>query len=244
MITAIIIGRKGSRGFPGKNTYKVLGRALCEYPLIAAKKSKFIDKIYVATDCDKIKKISSKYNVEFIDRPKRLNTNKALGDHVFEYSYEQVKKKNTKKIELVVLLFANAATVNFKLIDQGITLLKKNKSFDSAVSTSVYNMWSPLRARKLTSDGSLKPFVNFEYFGNPKTLNCDRDSQGNVYFADMSLSIVRPKCLENLKDGLLPQRWMGKKIMPIKSWGGCDVDYKWQIPGVEHWLTTNGFKRK
>ena len=239
-----MIGRKGSRGFPGKNTYKVLGRALCEYPLIAAKKSKFIDKIYVATDCNKIKKISSKYNVEFIDRPKKLNTNKALGDHVFEYSYEQVKKKNTKKIELVVLLFANAPTINFKLIDQGITLLKKKKSFDSAVSTSVYNMWSPLRARKLASDGSLKPFVNFEYFGNPKTLNCDRDSQGNVYFADMSLSIVRPKCLENLKDGLLPQRWMGKKIMPIRSWGGCDVDYKWQIPGVEHWLITNGFKRK
>ena len=126
MITAIMIGRKGSRGFPGKNTYKVLGRSLCEYPLIAAKRSKFIDKIYVATDCDKIKKISSKYNVEFIDRPKRLNTTIALGAHVFEYSYEQVKKQNTKKIELVVLLFANAATVNFKLIDQGITLLKKN----------------------------------------------------------------------------------------------------------------------
>ena len=244
MITAIMIGRKGSRGFPGKNTYKILGRPLCEYPLIAAKKSKFIDKIYVATDCDKIKKISSKYNVEFINRPKKLNTNKALGDHVFEYSYEQVKKKNIKKIELVVLLFANAPTINFKLIDQGITLLKKNKYFDSAVSTSVYNMWSPLRARKLASDGSLKPFVDFEYFGNPKTLNCDRDSQGNVYFADMSLSVVRPKCLENLKNGLLPQRWMGKKIMPIKNWGGCDVDYKWQIPGVEHWLNSNGFKKK
>jgi len=239
-----MIGRKGSRGFPGKNTYKVLGRALCEYPLIAAKKSKFIDKIYVATDCNKIKKISSKYNVEFIDRPKKLNTNKALADHAFEYSYEQVKKKNTKKIELVVLLFANAPTINFKLIDQGITLLKKKKSFDSAVSTSVYNMWSPLRARKLASDGSLKPFVNFNYFGNPKALNCDRESQGDVHFADMSLSVVRPKCLENLKDGLLPQRWMGKKIMPIRSWGGCDVDYKWQIPGVEHWLITNGFKRK
>ena len=60
-------------------------------------------------------------------------------------------------------------------------------------------MWSPLRARKLKSDGSLKPFVKFEYFGNPKTLNCDRDSQGDVYYADMSLSVVRPKCLENLK---------------------------------------------
>jgi len=239
-----MIGRKGSRGFPGKNTFKVLGRPLCEYPLIAAKKSKFIDKIYVATDCDKIKRISQKYNVEFIDRPRKLNTNKALGDHVFEYTYEQVKKKNTKKINLVVLLFANAPTINVKLIDQGISLLKKNKRFDSAVTTSIYNMWSPLRARKLASNGSLKPFVNFEYFGNPKTLNCDRDSQGNVYFADMSLSVVRPRCLENLKDGLLPQKWMGKKIMPIKNWGGCDVDYKWQIPGVEHWLNSNGFKKK
>lgn len=239
-----MIGRKGSRGFPGKNTYKVLGRSLCEYPLIAAKKSRFIDKIYVSTDCDKIKKISSKYNVEFIDRPKKLNTSKALGDHVFEYSYNQVKKRNQKKIKLLVLLFANAPTINFKLIDKGINLLKKNKYFDSAVTTSVYNMWSPLRARKLTSNGSLKPFVNFEYFGNPKTLNCDRDSQGNVYFADMSLSVVRPKCLENLHSGLLPQKWMGKKIMPIKSWGGCDVDYKWQIPGVKHWLVTNGFKKK
>ena len=244
MIVAIMIGRKGSRGFPGKNTFKVLGRPLCEYPLIAAKKSKFIDKIYVATDCDKIKRISQKYNVEFIDRPRKLNTNKALGDHVFEYTYEQVKKKNTKKINLVVLLFANAPTINVKLIDQGISLLKKNKRFDSAVTTSIYNMWSPLRARKLASNGSLKPFVNFEYFGNPKTLNCDRDSQGNVYFADMSLSVVRPRCLENLKDGLLPQKWMGKKIMPIKNWGGCDVDYKWQIPGVEHWLNSNGFKKK
>jgi len=37
---------------------------------------------------------------------------------------------------------------------------------------------------------------------------------------------------------------MGKKIMPIKNWGGCDVDYKWQIPGVEHWLNSNGFKKK
>ena len=44
MIIAILIGRRGSRGFPGKNIHKVLGRRLCEYPLLAAKKSKYIDK--------------------------------------------------------------------------------------------------------------------------------------------------------------------------------------------------------
>ena len=35
----------------------------------------------------------------------------------------------------------------------------------------------------------------------------------------------------------------GKKNYANKSWGGCDVDYKWQIPGVEHWLISNGFKK-
>ena len=74
-------------------------------------------------------------------------------------------------------------------------------------------MWSPLRARKLDKNGLLKPFVKFEYFGNPKTLNCDRDSQGDVYFADMSLSTIRPKNLENLSKNLLPQKGWDKEYI-------------------------------
>ena len=240
-----MIGRKGSRGFPGKNTSKILGRSCCEYPLMAAKKSKLIDQLFVATDCNKIKKVTKKYNPIFIKRPKILNTNKALGDDVFKYSYLEAKKiLSDKKINFIVLLFANAPSITTSMIDRGIKFLKKNKKFDSVVSTSVYNMWSPLRARKLDKSGNLVPFVKFEYFGNPKTLNCDRDSQGNVYFADMSLSIVRPKCLDNLKNGLLPQKWMGKKIAPLFSWGAGDIDYKWQVPGVEYWLKKNGFKNR
>ena len=244
MIVALMIGRKGTRGLPGKNTKKILGKSLCEFPLIACKKSKFVQKIFVSTDCPIITKKSKKYGVEFIKRPKQLANSKALGDQVFEHGYFEIKKKLNLKnndIEFIILLFANAATVTSAIIDKGIKILRKNKKFDSAVSTSVYNMWSPLRARKLTKDGTLKPFVPFEIFGNPRTLNCDRDSQGNVYYADMSVSVVRPKCLENLSNGLLPQKWMGKKIAPIPSWGGCDIDYAWQLPMVEYWLKKNGY---
>ena len=247
MICALMIGRAGSQGFPGKNLKKVLGRKICEYPLIAAKRSKYVDKIFVSTDCSKIAKEGKKYGAILLDRPKYLATNKALGEEVFRDAYFKIKKflqNKNKKIELMVLLMANAPTISGNLIDKGIKILKKNNSMDSAVSTSVYNMWSPLRARKLDKNNMLKPFVPFSTFGNPKTLNCDRDSQGNVYYADMSVSIVRPYCLENLKEGLLPQKWMGKKIAPIFSWGGCDVDYKWQIPTVEFWLREHGFKNK
>jgi CMP-N-acetylneuraminic acid synthetase len=242
-----MIGRSASVGFPNKNIKKVLGRRLCEYPLIACKNSKYVDKIFVSTDCPIITRTSKNYGAIHIKRPRRLANNRALGEHVFEHGYFEIKKLlnlNIKDIEFIVLLMANAPTVSGKLIDKGISVLKRNKNFNSAVTTSIYNMWSPLRARKINKRGFLKPFVPFKTFGNPKTLNCDRDSQGDVYYADMSASIVRPRCLENLKEGLLPQKWMGKKIAAIKSWGGCDVDYEWQIPGVEYWLKKHGFPIK
>jgi hypothetical protein len=70
-------------------------------------------------------------------------------------------------------------------------------------------------------------------------LNCDRDSQGDVWFADMGVSIVRPKNLEDLDAGLLPQKWMGQKIYPIRNEGGLDVDFDYQLAQAAWWLKTH-----
>ena len=242
-----MMGRAGSKGFPGKNLRRSLGRRLFEYPLIACKNSKYVNKIFVSTDCPVITRVSKKYGAIHIKRPKRLANNKALGDQVYEHGYFEIKKilnLGEKDIEFVILLMANAPTITGKLINKGINILRKNKNIDSAVTTSVYNMWSPLRARKIGQDGCLHPFVPFETFGDPKTLNCDRDSQGDALFADMGLSIVRPKCLEKMDEGLLPQKWKGKHIYPIENWGGLDVDYEWQLPQAIFWLEAHGVKPK
>ncbi len=243
MICALLIGRKGSTGFPGKNTFEVLGNPLCAYPMMAARASQHNLRLFVSTDCPKITAVAQQYQAEMIERPAELADNKALGDHAFHHGYEVIKQTlaaEGKEMKYLVLLFANGATINADLIDQGISILDTQPDKDSAVTTSVYNMWSPLRARKLNDEGCLDPFVPFETFGDPKTLNCDRGSQGDVYFADMSVSVVRPSCMENMKDGLLPQKWMGQRIASIPNEGGCDVDYEWQIPGVEYWLKKHG----
>lgn len=239
MIAALLLGRSGSVGFPGKNTCFVSGKMLMEYPLLAAKDSTFIDEIYVSTDSEDIKTVAKKHGVFIIDRPAYLCTKDALGEDAYVHGYEYIKNELKRDVELMVLLFCNAATVTSKIIDEGISVLRKNPEFDSAVSVSRYNMWSPLRARKIDSDGLLKPFVPFEVFGDPKNLTCDRDSQGDVWFADMGVSIVRPRCLENISEGLLPQKWMGRNIYPLRQCGGCDVDYEWQVPQVEYWLKKN-----
>ena len=241
MIAALILGRKGSVGFPGKNLYPVLGRPLAFYPMFAAINSKSVESVFISTDDKDLMELARQNNVEVIKRPPELCTKEALGEDAYVHGYLEIKKRTLgKDIEIIVLLFCNAATVTSGLIDEGIKVLRENPEIDSAVSASTYNMWSPLRARKIGEDGLLHPFIPFETFGDPKTLNCDRDSQGDVWFADMGVSIVRPRCLENIEGGLLPQKWMGQKIYPLKQWGGCDVDYEWQIPQVEYWLRKHG----
>jgi len=243
MICALLLGREGSVGFPKKNVYPVLGRPLVSYPLMAAKGAASVDRVYLSTDSPILKEIGLQHGARIIDRPAHLASKTALGEDAYVHGYEVIAGEMARegdRVELMVLLFANAATLTPALIDEGVDVLRRHPDVDSAVSVSCYNMWSPLRARKIGDDGLLHPFVPFETFGDPATLNCDRDSQGDVWFADMGLSVVRPRCLEQLHAGLLPQKWMGQKIYPLKQWGGLDVDYEWQIPLVEHWLRAHG----
>ena len=237
MVIAFLIGRKGSKGFPGKNLYPVLGRPLAYYPMKAAKECSGVDNVIISTDDEKCMELARDNGVQIIERPSELCTDEALGEHVYLHAYNYVKEKYAKsKIELLVLLMCNAASITAETISKGIKVLRENKAYDSAVTVSKYNMWSPLRARRIGRDGLLEPFVPFEAFGDPNALNCDRDSQGDVWFADMGVSIVRPRCLDNIDNGLLPQKWMGQKIYPLKQWGGLDIDYEWQVPQLEYWI--------
>ncbi len=242
-----MIGREGSSGFPGKNVYPVLGRPLCAYPLMAANAAPSIDRVYVSTDSDRIKEIGREYGAQIIDRPAYLATKEALGEDAYVHANEVIAKELAGKgeeVELLVLLMANAPTISADTLEEGIRVLRENPSYDSAVTVSCYNMWSPLRARKEDDEGLLQPFVPFEVFGDPKTLNCDRDSQGDVWFADMGVSIVRPQNLVEMESGLLPQKWMGQRIFPLKQRGGLDVDYDYQMPQAEFWLGQNSVEGK
>jgi len=209
------------------------------YPLLAAKHACGVDEVFVSTNDERVMEIARREGARVIIRPPELAHAQALGEDAFRHGYREIARDNA--IELIVLLFCNAATILAETIDRGIQTLRRNAELDSCVTVSKYNMWSPLRARREDPSGLLRPFVSLESFGDPSRLNCDRDSQGDVWFADMSVSVVRPRCFDEMEKGLLPQRWMGQRIYPLKQWGGLDVDYEWQIPQVEYWLKKNGF---
>ncbi len=235
MICSLILGRKGSVGFPGKNLYEIDGHPLAWYPMQAALNTIEIDHNFISTDDPELMKLGRSLNYEVIQRPDYLATAEALGDDAYKHGYEEIVKITGQRPEFLVLMFCNAPTVTSKQISNGINMLRNNPSADSAVTVSKYNMYSPTRARSVNENGMLQPFIDFEHHPELENINCDRDSQGDVWFADVAVSIIRPENLDNLEEGLLPQRWMGKKILPIYNEAGLDMDYEWQIGQVEWW---------
>lgn len=238
---AILLGRKGSKGVKNKNTMEILGRPVFHYPMMAALNSKYIDQIFVSTNDEEIIEGSRKFKVNIIRRPEYLCTDKALFEDALVHGYGEAKRIMNSVPKYVVALMCNAATVDAPLIDRAVELLEKDATADSAVTVSIFNMYSPLRARKKSKDGYLVSFIPLETIGSADILNCDRKSQGDAYFADMSHSVVRSGCLEDMESGMLPQRWMGKKILPVYNENGCDIDEEWQIDMTVRWLSKRGF---
>lgn len=238
MICALLIGRKGSTGWPGKNMSPILGRPLSLYPIMALKNSKYIDKVYLSTDYNKLMKLAGENGVEIIERPEYLATKAALSEHAFLHGYNEIKKRIGEELEFFIPAFCNSPTIDTKLMDKAIEILREDseKTIDSVVTVSLYNMYSALRAKKIVDD-RVVPFIPLDNFD---TANCDRDSQGNTYFIDNSVFLVRPKCMD-FEYSYPPLKWLGRTIFPIVSWGGLDIDYEWQKGQAEFWLRKHGF---
>jgi hypothetical protein len=235
-VVSLLTARKDSKGYPGKNTLNIFGKRLFEWVVLEAEKSELINQHYVNTDSEEIMQWVSTHGWGLIPRPSELATDSALSESVFIQSLEWLESKQGIKIDFMVLLMANSPTFTSLEIDKAIETLIENPDYDSAVTVSRYNMWSPIRARKINSKGLLDPFVPLEMMGVTDAFNSGRDSQGDVWFADMGFSVIRTRNLRNIESGQLPQRWMGKKIFPITHEGGLDLDYPYQVGQLEWWL--------
>jgi len=73
-IIAFIPAKKNSRGLKNKNLKKLNDLSLVELTIINAKKSKFINEIYLSSDSNKILDIGKKQKINVIKRKKHLST--------------------------------------------------------------------------------------------------------------------------------------------------------------------------
>jgi N-acylneuraminate cytidylyltransferase len=230
-IMGLLFGRGGSTSIKNKNITPICGKPFMEWPILAAKESKLIDRFYISTDSEDIAKIATGHGLKRLHRPAELATSKALFEDALVHAYHQAKEDMGEEPEMIVSLFCNVATVLPEYITKCVELLRADPTLDSAATVCKLNMYSPLRAKSI-ENGIVRPAVPLSLFDNA---SCDRDSQGDVYYVDASAWALRPRNMD-LSYGELPYRWLGRKVAPVYHEFGCDVDTEWQLAATEWWL--------
>lgn len=159
-ILAIIPARGGSKRVPRKNVKLLVNKPLIIYTIEAALRSKYLDRIIVSTDDEKIAMVSGKYNIEIVKRPRHLATDKAkIVDAVF-HILKDLEKKNYIP-ENIILLQPTSPLRTTRDIDSSIELFLKNKC---KPVISVYKIdqspyWAFIKKRKY-----LDPVLEWKYF--------------------------------------------------------------------------------
>ena len=141
-VLAFIPARGGSKGIPHKNIIDLNGYPLISYSITEALKSKYIDKVLVSTDDEKIASVAKEYgaDVPFL-RPERLASDKAKTIDAVLHAIDFLHQ-NGEKFDTFVLL-------------QPTQPLRTVEDIDSAIEKYMDNNCTPLVSVCLVDDHPL-----------------------------------------------------------------------------------------
>lgn len=228
MICALLLDADDAADFPG-NTGTALGRPLAAYPLITAKSSTHVERLYVLSASAPVKAVALQYGAVLLDPPAgQEHSKEALLRHGAALIARELKEEGSS-LELLVVLSSNAPALTREILDAGIEAMQARPELDSAVSVCSQNRFHPFYARRQDAAGLLAPYV-------PAKAQAD----GEVWFPDGGVCVLRPANLEK-NAGQPPMPWLGRNVLPLKQWGAGPVDYHWQLPCLEYWLKKHGF---
>ena len=128
-ILAIIPARGGSKGIRRKNLQKLSGKPLIVHTIIAAKKTKSINKIIVSTDDKEIGKISKNNGAEvpFL-RPKQISKETSSTIEVIKHALKFLQENQSYVPDIIILLQPTSPLRTSQLITKTINTLKKSKA--------------------------------------------------------------------------------------------------------------------
>lgn len=134
-VLCIVPAKKNSEGFKKKNFKKISSLPLYVHSIRNAINCKYIDKIAVSSDSQKILNYSKNNNIISIKRSKRLSSkNSEIKDVIFD-----VLNKIDEKFDILILLQPTTPIISQKELAQGLRLICKKK-YSSIISILSGNM--------------------------------------------------------------------------------------------------------
>lgn len=221
-ITCLISARGGSKGVPGKNIKKLLGKPLIGWSIEQAKNCPEIDKVVVSTDSEEIAGIARSFGAEvpFI-RPAELANDTVGKWQVWQHGLEMCDSIYKEPIDVFVDLDCTSPLREISDISNAIRQFHRENvdavfSICEARKNPYFNMLEKPNGRLMLSKSFPKPVLR-------------RQDAPKVFEHVASIYVLDPKYLRK-GIGLLSGNVQGYNIGPQKS---LDIDSDFDFELIE-----------
>ncbi|MFG0283071.1 MAG: cytidylyltransferase domain-containing protein [Phycisphaerales bacterium JB039] len=161
---AIILGRAGSKGLPGKNTAAVAGRPCALWTIDAALEAGSVGRIGVSTDDPALQDLGAAAGVDIWPRPAPLASDTATIDDAARHALTCAEEDSPLAPDYpIVLLYANVPVRPPDLIDRALALLTETGA-DSVQSFAPVGKFHPWWTARVGPDGRLAPWEGRQLF--------------------------------------------------------------------------------
>lgn len=200
-VLAIIPARASSKAVPGKCTRKLLGRAVVEYTIEAAKKAQCLDKIAITTDDPEVMDICDGYsNIALVKRPGELADDNARIDDAMRHCCCELKSQYGYTPQIAVLLYANIPVRAEGIIDRAVQMLVETGA-DSVQTIAPVGKFHPYWLYT-AQDDKIKKYVDNKIYR--------RQELPKVYCVDGAVGVVRCDVLEKAAGNDDPHAFWGQ----------------------------------
>lgn len=151
---ALILGRAGSKGVPGKNTADIAGRPCIEWTIDAALEAIGVDRVALSTDCPVMQRIGAARGIEVIERPADLACDHTTVDAAARHAVDEL---NDARIVNVCMLYANVPVRPPGVVDRVMTMLETTGA-DSVQTYQPVGKYHPWWMARVDADGVVTPW--------------------------------------------------------------------------------------
>ncbi len=207
-VLAIIPARCDSKGFPNKNIAKLGGKTLLEIAIRVGLNCKFIDDVYISTDCKEYEKIAIEAGAKSLGlRAEEFATDTAKSIDVVIDLLESIEKE----YDYVVLLQPTSPVRTINDIENALNQLVARDA-DASVSMCKFEEPHPFKLKSINSNGYVEPFLN------NTTSEVARQSLPKVYALNGAIYVTKVDTI------LSEKTFFPEKTIPYVMGPGVNID--------------------
>ncbi|GAB5497300.1 MAG: acylneuraminate cytidylyltransferase family protein [Phycisphaerales bacterium] len=221
---AIVLGRAGSKGVPGKNTRIIAGKPCAAWTIEHAQQTPGVDLVVVSTDSEELKTLAQSMGAQVVERPDELAGDTATVDDAARHAMESIADSHpwtTDPLQPTLILYANVPVRPADLSERALKLLR-DSGCDSVQSYERVGKHHPWWMVTLDETGALSPWegdvLNHGVFRRQDLPPAHLPDGGVIALTRRSLMLE----IADVQEG--PHGFFGKDRRGIVSPSGAVVD--------------------